>query len=462
MENMLNQCPKCGKQLNEKAYCDSCKVTYRSFRLAKEISNNLYNDGLHKSRIRDLSGAIESLNRSIKYNKRHVEARNLLGLVYFELGETVLALRQWVISQNIQSEENKATYYLQHIQKNQMNLERLNSAIKKYNQSLVYIQQKSDDLAIIHLKKVISLNPKFVKAYTLLALIYMKDQNTQQAKNLLLQVLAIDKTNYVARKYYEELFIEDTEDAVPVDPDKENERKTKVMKRQIAINQSVQQLLGVVFGLVIGAALVFFLIMPGRVNQLERDVETYKSQWTTSKEKLEERGLQIEEREARIQKLENDLQEAVSKNEQLLKNTEDIDPLMSSMTYYLQNDLDGAATALHQVDGQANNDEGFQQLYTQLSEAIFPAAAEAKYNAGYSAYNRKNYEEAVAYLETSLRYTREAYYSHRAVYYLGRSYQFLGRTDEAIAQFKDILENYPNSNTRGWAQNQLNILEGGN
>ncbi len=54
-------------------------------------------------KVRDLSGAVESLNRSIKYDKRNIDARNLLGLVYFELGETVMALRQWVVSQNIQT-----------------------------------------------------------------------------------------------------------------------------------------------------------------------------------------------------------------------------------------------------------------------------------------------------------------------------------------------------------------------
>ena len=40
-----------------------------------------------------------------KYN---IHARNLLGLVYFETGEVVAALSEWVISKNMQPENNIA------------------------------------------------------------------------------------------------------------------------------------------------------------------------------------------------------------------------------------------------------------------------------------------------------------------------------------------------------------------
>lgn len=45
-------------------------------------SNYWYNDGLKKANIRDLSGAIVSLRRSLQYNRANIAARNLLGLVY--------------------------------------------------------------------------------------------------------------------------------------------------------------------------------------------------------------------------------------------------------------------------------------------------------------------------------------------------------------------------------------------
>ena len=47
-----------------------------------------------------MSGAEEALKISLKYDKMNIDARNLLGLVYYETGEVVLALSHWVISVN--------------------------------------------------------------------------------------------------------------------------------------------------------------------------------------------------------------------------------------------------------------------------------------------------------------------------------------------------------------------------
>ena len=52
----------------------------------------------------------------------------------------------------------------------------MNQAIKKYNIALDCAKQGNHDLAIIQLKKVVSLNPHFIRALQLLALIYMKKQ----------------------------------------------------------------------------------------------------------------------------------------------------------------------------------------------------------------------------------------------------------------------------------------------
>ena len=57
-------------------------------RKALSLSVRYYNQGLDKAEIRDLSGAIDLLRRSLKFNKLNIEARNLLGLVYFETGRS--------------------------------------------------------------------------------------------------------------------------------------------------------------------------------------------------------------------------------------------------------------------------------------------------------------------------------------------------------------------------------------
>ena len=135
------------------------------------LSNVLYNDGLEKANVRDLSGAAESLRKSLRYNKANIPARNLLGLIYYEMGEVVDALSEWVISRSLSTDDNPAEQYLDAIQSNRSRLSSVNQTIKKYNQALVYCQQGSRDLAIIQLKKVLSMNSGFVKGRQLLALL---------------------------------------------------------------------------------------------------------------------------------------------------------------------------------------------------------------------------------------------------------------------------------------------------
>ena len=82
------------------------------------LSNRFYNRGLDKAQIRDLSGAVEMLRQSLQFNKKNIMARNLLGLVYFEMGEAVAALSEWVISKNLQPQDNIASQYIDRLQSN--------------------------------------------------------------------------------------------------------------------------------------------------------------------------------------------------------------------------------------------------------------------------------------------------------------------------------------------------------
>ena len=166
-------CYNCGCHLSEHDFCTSCGADVSLYKKIMCMSNRFYNDGLEKAGVRDLTGAINSLRQSLKFNKNNIEARNLLGLVYFETGEVVAALSEWVISKNMRPEKNIADDYINMLQSNAARLDAINQTIKKYNQALVYCNQDSKDLARIQLKKVLSDHPNFVQAHLLLALLYM-------------------------------------------------------------------------------------------------------------------------------------------------------------------------------------------------------------------------------------------------------------------------------------------------
>ena len=177
-------CYKCGQEVGNAKRCPNCGADLSVFLKVRHISNAYYNLGLEQAGVRNLSGAIVSLKNSLKFNKYNIDARNLLGLIYCETGEVVDALSEWVISRSYQPKDNLASHYLDEIQQDRGRLDSVNQTIKKYNQALHYCKQDSRDLAIIQLKKVLSLNPKLVKAHQLLALLYLQDNKLELAKKL--------------------------------------------------------------------------------------------------------------------------------------------------------------------------------------------------------------------------------------------------------------------------------------
>ena len=198
------RCYNCGAELGKEDNCQNCGTNVKVYKKILMASNAYYNDALEKAGVRDLSGAIESLKISLRFNKLNIDARNLLGLIYYEMGEVVAALTEWVISKNYQPKDNLASRYLDEVQKNQARLDSVNQTIKKYNQALLYCKQNSRDLAIIQLKKVLSLNPKLVSGHQLLALLYIQEGRYDLAKKSLRNAGKIDANNTVTLRYLKE------------------------------------------------------------------------------------------------------------------------------------------------------------------------------------------------------------------------------------------------------------------
>lgn len=147
-------CPRCNAKVAfVKNRCDNCGQSLKNYRRIVSTSNILYNKGLEQAKVRDLS-AIRSLRQSLEFNKLNTNARNLLGVIYFEEGEIVSALSEWVISKHFQPENNDADKYIREVQSNPNKLEMYNQTIRKYNSALFSAQHGDGDMAIIQLKKL--------------------------------------------------------------------------------------------------------------------------------------------------------------------------------------------------------------------------------------------------------------------------------------------------------------------
>ena len=451
-------CYQCGCNLSEHDFCTSCGADVALYKRIIYISNRFYNEGLERANVRDLTGAITSLRQCLKFNKNNVEARNLLGLVYFETGEVVAALSEWVISKNLRPKKNIADDYIDMIQTNQNRLDIINQTIKKYNQALTYCNQDSLDLAVIQLKKVLSLNPRFIRAHQLLALLYINSEEWEKAKRELTKCIEIDTNNTATLRYLKEVDeMLMPEEGVKNTPKKKHKsediikyqsgNETIIQPVNMKEGRGVTSLLNLGIGIVIGIAIAFFLILPARIQtaraSLDADLRRVSEQLDAKTATIDEQQLEISELRADNDSLRQDLQAYLGTDGTL----QSVDSLMKAVEAYLNNpeDITVVADYLEAIEeedpeSETSHSEAFTSLYNTLLALVGPDIAAAYYNDGYEAYRQENYDDAIPNLEKAFKYDPA---NGEALYDLANSYYRTGDMDRAREVYLKVIELFP-------------------
>lgn len=463
-------CYNCGCRLSEHDFCTGCGVDVSLYKKVMFMSNRFYNDGLEKAAVRDLSGAIVSLRQSIKFNKNNIDARNLLGLVYFEMGEVVAALREWVISQNLRPKKNIADDYIDMIQNNQARLDGINQTIKKYNQALLYCYQDSQDLAIIQLKKVLSNNPKYISAHQLLALLYINAEEWEKAKRELVKCSQIDKGNTTTLRYLKEvehmLMPEEAAKNVPRKKAASDEiiryqsgNETIIQPLNKGEKKGVSSLLNLGIGLVIGIAIACFLILPARIQSAKADIN---DKLKVVSEQSDAKTATIDEQEQTIQTLTEENQRLIDELA-VLEGTDGAlqatDGLMLAVNAYLADPEDietiaGYMEALETEEGaeEEKRTESFETLKEQLLLLVGDKLAAYYYSLGNGSYREEKYEEAIPNLQRAYDYDAA---NLDALFYLGNSYREIGDNDKAKEIYAQIMDDFPNTDRANKAETYL-------
>ena len=452
-------CYNCGRRLSEHAFCTACRADVSLYKKIISVSNMYYNEGLEKAGVRDLSGAITSLRQSLKFNKNNIEARNLLGLVYFETGEVVAALSEWVISKNLQPEKNIADDYIDKLQSNAGRLDTINQTIKKYNQAVVYCHQDSKDLAVIQLKKVLSSNPKFVKAHQLLALLYMDKEDWERAERELRKCKEIDRNNTLTLRYLkevEEMLAPDEavkpgtkrrkEEAVRYQSD--NEIIIQPLNVKEPKRSGVGALLNIGLGVVIGLLVMYFLVMP--TAQTEAKNEAQKTITKISNES-DAKTVKIQELESSIKSLEQEVSSLEEQIEGYVGNDgtlQTIDKLLTTAASFVETgDIYVAAADLETISNNVSIEEmtdGFQTLYSSLFAAIGPQLSAEYYTEGQEYYKTEDFTMASEVLAKAVKYDAA---NADALYFLGRSYHKAGNNDMAVEVYDKVMELFPGTDS---------------
>lgn len=460
------RCIYCNTPLASIDYCPGCGADITIQKRIVRISNLLYNEGLEKALIRDMKGAITCLKRSLKFNKSNTDARNLLGLCYYETGEAVSALCEWVVSKNLQPEDNQADYYIDQLQNNKNRLDTINQTIRKYNQSVMYCREDNEDMAIIQLKKVISQNPKLVKAYQLLALLYMKRQEYERARKLLKKAAHIDTTNTTTLRYLQEIE-EVTGKGTSLNKnhkkyERDSEEKLSGTLRYMSGTEMVIQpttfrdsstiatFINIILGILLGGAIVWFLVVPANRQAVN---DAANRQVTDANTKLATESVKVQELQEEIDGYVEQAEQADKDKEDALAKAQSYEDLMAVANLYVTGDQSTAASMIANLNGEDFTDNA-KTLYDSLSGQVQSSLFTQYYTAGTTAYANNDYATAVSELTKAVENDPERTNTNHydALLYLGMAYYYQGDTANADKIFGQIVKYFPNqaSNVQGY------------
>ena len=448
-------CMNCGAPLTESAYCQSCGCDVIVQKQAIILSGLYYNQGLEKAQIRDLSGAIDQLKRSLKFDKLNIPARNLLGLIYFETGEVVAALSEWVISKNIQPENNIAVDYINRLQKDANKLDMINHTIKKYNRALQNCKEGHEDVAMIQLKKIMVQNPKLIKGYHLLALLHLKDGEYEKARKVLKKAIKIDKTNTTTLRFLREVD-EQTGLSTALEPrfsmwsgkPKEYVREEEAVAYKVDNDVVVQpasyketsvwSTVGMVgAGFIIGIAMVWLLFVPARTQAVNR----------IANEKVTEYSSQMASQTAEMTNLKNELDalketsaSAVSQIEEHSNRIATYENLIQASIALAQEEYSKAAQFLSEVDQKLLSSDAkacYNAIYSTAKTTVFNTLK----NNGLEAFDDGDYDTAIDQLTKAHEASTEPDYE--VMNRLAHAYRLKGDRTAADTAFQAIIDAFP-------------------
>ena len=463
-------CPKCGRKITKRRNrCEVCGQDISIYARLERISISFYNKGLERAKVRNLTGAVDVLKKSLEINKENVNARNLLGLVYFEMGEVVAALSEWVISVNLCSKNNEAEYFLTKMQADNSAFDAMNQAIKKYNIALANAKRNDNDLAILQLKRAISMNPKFIRALLLLALIYLKNSEYEKAKKCLAKVQKIDVANVTALRYLEEIRLH-TQTGALASQENKKEIEDSIASKIVPLGSykedkpNFMAFITFFVGILIGVVVIYYMAVP---NIRKTIVEEYNQKERDYSSVLSSKDVTISSLESNIRILETkieDLERTIRLGENY--NITDYEPLIELLFDYqeflrieepTQEQLEVLTDTISAFDMSEITNTSAIALYEDMLQDMGEKTAAYYVEQGMPLYTRKKQEDALPLFEAAYQY---APHDPEIVYHLARIYHSLGDLEQAKELYQILIEEHQNSTRSREAKTYLGYIEG--
>jgi len=391
----------------------------------------------------------------------------------------------------LQPEKNIADKYLDQVQRNPGRLDTINQTIKKYNQTVQYASQESEDLAIIQMKKVLNLYPNMVKGHQLLALLYMKTGDYEKALKPIMKALAIDHNNTLSLQYYNEIQAEieriRKENGTADRSGKNRFPQNRVNLAYVSVPETSNQgsnsdvvipqtkykessgnggfiVLNVILGIAIGVALFWFLILPSKLSQQKIEFE----------DKLAEKNVSIDNSATVITNLQDTITELEADCVQLKKTIAGLEeenealPIYETLVGGVELYTSGKYLPAYELLKTINlaevegivSDENFTSAYNGIMALNNVQVALIYYEDAYNNYySKKEYDTAAEKL--LLAYALNPNHVD-TVYFIARAYDLSptsGSDAQAKPYYQEVIDKFPDSDRVNNAKSYLSKIK---
>lgn len=459
---MEQLCPYCGSVLSYEDQCTTCQSEVAWVKKCYFKSDDYYTKAYAAAKQRKLTTAKKLLEKAIYFNKYNIAARNLLGLIYCEIGEVALGLKAWIVSSALEKEDNIATEYINKVQSNPKVLETYNDSSSLYNKALKYLKQGNEDVAIIRLKKAVSINPKFIEARVLLALCYIQTNKLRKAHEQLREALKIDRDHTKALEYLERLKHEgldniqsyEQEYAVAGGAERPVNKAPILERNNLFLRYTLYFLMGVLCMWIAESNLV----TPSKISAYKEQAARLQNEKEAISTAMDTLKLEHEEDISKLQAENDKLKSDKTAYEETMGKKNQQEKLLQSEDLIAKGDYEGAAEILYNIAPKYLSEEE-NANYIQLRDSAYNYASSNLCNKGYSLLQSGAFSEAKMSLETALLYASNEQNKKRILYYLGCSEQGLENDEKAMMYFNEVIDNYPNTTEALWSEERLNEIK---
>jgi len=370
--------------------------------------------------------------------------------------------------------QNYPSIDIENLEKSRPDLpDNIKSSVVLYNKALESMRSGSEDIAIIELKKAVSINPDFHEAINLLGLCYISTKEYGKAEEMFRRVISAENNAIKAMEYINFLEGKDTPEASGKNKaafrkkkKSQDIRPSEMLQNRpkAASNKTDRKIEILKYAAVFLAGIVIMAIINPLIfdksqdsisvsssdeeiqAQIQNAVDAVKKEYEDKLNDLEEKSALLEDN---LDKANHSIE--YYKNQ---TNLFEIEKLASSKEYEKAADM---LILLKPVAFQGAEKEKFDALF----QDIMPKAAREAYNQGVKLFKQEKFQEAKDILSKAKIYGTgfTGVNMDGILYNLAKSYMELEDYTNAISTFNSVIEEFPGSSYANYSRNWIAFIE---